>query len=121
MPCYIVQMKYCIDHDDAKEMVYDADLQHEDNLISLDELVTCLEMVGDTEALAEGDEKKAMWRAPSGRHLLESAKAKANDTTKRRSTTSNASGAPAGHHQKKMRRSEVHDAETAKNMPPLNL
>ena len=59
--------------DDAREMVYDADLQHEDNQISLDELITCLEMVGDMEALAEGDEKKAMWRAPSGRHLLSNA------------------------------------------------
>jgi hypothetical protein len=55
--------------DDAKEMVYDADLQHEDNKISIDELVTCLEMVGDAEALEDGDQNKSLWRAPSGKHL----------------------------------------------------
>ena len=50
----------------------DADLQHVDNNISIDELVTCLEMVGDKEMLEADDEdaeKRAMWRAPSGRHL----------------------------------------------------
>ena len=72
--------------DDAREMVYDADLQHEDNQISLDELITCLEMVGDMEALAEGDEKKAMWRAPSGRHLLSKASKETKHRNQRKSS-----------------------------------
>ena len=63
------RMKRAFTRQQAEEMVYDADLQHIDNKISIDELVTCLEMVGDKEALEESDEKRAMWRAPSGRHL----------------------------------------------------
>ena len=97
--------------DDAKEMVYDADLQHEDNNISLDELITCLEMVGDMEALAEGDEKKGLWRAPSGRHLLSTAgkdrslrgHKKTNSTATSGSRRANAN-APSGFHEKKTRR-----------------
>ena len=55
-------------------MVYDADLQHIDNNISIDELITCLEMVGDKEMLDESDDPKSMWRAPSGRHLAKKKK-----------------------------------------------
>ena len=66
------RMKRSFTRAHAEEMVYDADLQHVDNNISIDELVTCLEMVGDKEMLEASDEeneKRAMWRAPSGRHL----------------------------------------------------
>ena len=94
--------------DDAREMVYDADLQHEDNQISLDELITCLEMVGDMEALAEGDEKKAMWRAPSGRHLLSKASKESKHRNQRKTIEVNSRarllGAPSGFHEKKTRR-----------------
>ena len=107
-PCRIL-LNFSID--DAKEMVYDADLQHEDNNISLDELITCLEMVGDMEALAEGDEKKGLWRAPSGRHLLSTAgkdrslrgHKKTNSTATSGSRRANAN-APSGFHEKKTRR-----------------
>ena len=58
----------------AEEMVYDADLQHEDNKISIDELVTCLEMVGDKEMLEDSAAKRALWHAPSGRHLADKKK-----------------------------------------------